>query len=117
MAERNPALKVKFRKKRKKREGERQKGRKECCRSQRREECSWRQYLWDLPKCMTSELDFEGEMDLDTWKRPKALQGREQNEQSPTGRDVGGVRAEKWTNRSLGTEVCEPMNATLGNVY
>ena len=65
---------------------------------------------------MTFELDFEGEIDLDTWKWPKPLQGREKNEQSPTGRDVGGVRAEKWTNRSLGTEVCEPMNATLGNV-
>ena len=65
---------------------------------------------------MTFELDFEGEMDLHTWKWPKALQGREQNEQSPTGRDVGGVRVEQWTNRSFGTEVCETMNATLGNV-
>lgn len=54
---------------------------------------------------MTFELGFEGEMDLDTWKWPKALQGREQNEQSPTGRDVGGVRVEQWTNRSFGTSV------------
>lgn len=54
---------------------------------------------------MMFELLLEGEVDLDTWKWSRAFQGRGQYEQSPTGRDMGDVRAEKWTNRSMGTGV------------
>lgn len=86
MIQRNPALKVKLRKReRKGREGERRK-RNNAVEVREGKNVPGGGIFGICQNYRMFELDLGGEMDLDTWKWSKAFRGREQYEQSPTGR-------------------------------